>query len=509
MFPVSIYTPFAGWCNQQLESRESVTRRFEQFSTVIKGCDCLGADIVGQGRICLKLKVPLDSSPIFEIKEDPAIDSKGDNEIETHNEMRGAEPEVCLTETEDMDANSEIYSAMPSVSKRLNSGIPLASNSGSAKFEAYDDIDEVGADWDNEIDVELDRNQLGPHGNHEERQLQAEEDNHLKTTAELLAEKRKMKRFRLTHNQTRFLINEFTRQAHPDAAHRERLSKVIPGLSPRQVQVWFQNRRAKLKRLTSDDRERILKSRTLPDDFNIVQALHFSFVNKDQPSSSTTSPSQTFKFCQGADTYSPLIIDATRRTREEEYVAAPLNTTSVYGGYFPPSTLSPALLGPEPELFPSTTETNINPICTSISNPRTPASRCMNMLIRSNNFSNSYSRISHTHVPYLPFHETEARANAGLLGSPLRATISYAEATLDYGAPDASYTELDIHFGDQSYDSFMWQRSEESSSSKSLTGSQLGKREFSKALSARLRTAPAWFPAKIQLKTEIDKGNGP
>lgn len=55
-------------------------------------------------------------------------------------------------------------------------------------------------------------------------------------------EKRKMKRFRLTHNQTRFLMSEFARQAHPDAAHRERLAREIPGLSPRQVQVWFQNR---------------------------------------------------------------------------------------------------------------------------------------------------------------------------------------------------------------------------------------------------------------------------
>ena len=48
--------------------------------------------------------------------------------------------------------------------------------------------------------------------------------------------------YRLTHSQTRFLLNEFAKQAHPDAAHRERLSREIPGLSPRQVQVWFQNR---------------------------------------------------------------------------------------------------------------------------------------------------------------------------------------------------------------------------------------------------------------------------
>ena len=77
-------------------------------------------------------------------------------------------------------------------------------------------------------------------------------------------EKKKMKRFRygskgcnltriagdkvaddsdsLTHSQTRFLMSEFTRQAHPNALHRERLSREIPGLTPRQVQVWFQNR---------------------------------------------------------------------------------------------------------------------------------------------------------------------------------------------------------------------------------------------------------------------------
>lgn len=47
---------------------------------------------------------------------------------------------------------------------------------------------------------------------------------------------------RLTHQQTRFLMSEFAKQPHPDAAHRERLSREIPGLSPRQVQVWFQNR---------------------------------------------------------------------------------------------------------------------------------------------------------------------------------------------------------------------------------------------------------------------------
>lgn len=51
-----------------------------------------------------------------------------------------------------------------------------------------------------------------------------------------------MKRFRLTSLHTRMLMAEFLHHPHPDAAQRLRLAQSIPGLSPRQVQVWFQNR---------------------------------------------------------------------------------------------------------------------------------------------------------------------------------------------------------------------------------------------------------------------------
>ncbi|KAI6782481.1 uncharacterized protein J7T54_001338 [Emericellopsis cladophorae] len=94
------------------------------------------------------------------------------------------------------------------------------------------------------------------------------------TAAERSAARRKMKRFRLTHQQTRFLMNEFIKQPHPDAAHRDMLSREIPGLSPRQVQVWFQNRRAKIKRLSAEDRDRVIKMRAVPEGFNSAQALH-------------------------------------------------------------------------------------------------------------------------------------------------------------------------------------------------------------------------------------------
>ncbi len=106
---------------------------------------------------------------------------------------------------------------------------------------------DLGATWDAADDLELDS-------------LGAEDDDAPMSAAERRAEQRRMKRFRyallavpvyarltspwfsLTHSQTRFLMSEFARQAHPDAAHRERLAREIPGLSSRQVQVWFQNR---------------------------------------------------------------------------------------------------------------------------------------------------------------------------------------------------------------------------------------------------------------------------
>ncbi|KAK1141391.1 hypothetical protein N8T08_009063 [Aspergillus melleus] len=136
-----------------------------------------------------------------------------------------------------------------------------------------------------------------------------------KRASDAKTEKKKMKRFRLTHNQTRFLMSEFTRQAHPDAAHRERLSREIPGLTPRQVQVWFQNRRAKLKRLTSNDRERMLKSRALPDDFDTTQVLRTPFDGK-------TSETPM------------LLTDGLQRMNEDDYVISPLSSASTTGNGF-------------------------------------------------------------------------------------------------------------------------------------------------------------------------------
>ncbi|KAL8959000.1 MAG: hypothetical protein Q9193_004055 [Seirophora villosa] len=155
-----------------------------------------------------------------------------------------------------------------------------------------------------------------------------------KTDAEIRAEKRKMKRFRLTHNQTRFLMSEYARQAHPDAAQRERLSREIPGLSPRQVQVWFQNRRAKLKRLTVDDQESMLKSRALPIGFGTTQPLHHpydapSMPGSDRPSSFFHPTTQS-----GFDVGGPIATGRLRSASEAAGFITPASISSSLGNFY-------------------------------------------------------------------------------------------------------------------------------------------------------------------------------
>lgn len=55
------------------------------------------------------------------------------------------------------------------------------------------------------------------------------------------------KRRRLASHETDMLIKVFEKCFRPSIAVRERLSKAL-GLSSRAIQIWFQNRRAKLKR---------------------------------------------------------------------------------------------------------------------------------------------------------------------------------------------------------------------------------------------------------------------
>lgn len=263
-------------------------------------------------------------------------------------------------------------------------------------------------------DGEGDHNDAGLSGSNDEG-----DDSKPMTAAELRAQKRKMKRFRLTHNQTRFLMSEFARQAHPDAAHRERLAREIPGLSPRQVQVWFQNRRAKLKRLTSDDRERMMRSRALPDDFDMTQALHSPFGAAGHGvGTPLASPATNFSpsFPEG-NMVRPLSLDTIRRFPEGPQIS-PGGVPPPFGGYSftPPQsatdTSSPVSATGEP-----------NPFAYS-SQPMDGSPRRPNPFVGGVTSASPFPQ--YPQVPRLQLHDRMARTRAESLCSPLRTSMSYS-----------------------------------------------------------------------------------
>ncbi|KAK2739279.1 hypothetical protein FQN57_006614 [Myotisia sp. PD_48] len=262
-----------------------------------------------------------------------------------------------------------------------------------------------------------------------------------KTQNDYKLDKKKMKRFRLTHNQTRYLMSEFTRQAHPDAAHRERLSREIPGLSPRQVQVWFQNRRAKLKRLSLDDRERMLKSRALPDDFDISQSLNSPYGTESQPFStplvspgSICAPDESGMFNLGRP--------GSMRTVSEDYGTSPLHSMSLYDGYYPPNNATPSFgHGQEPphsSRVPSTGDVlaNLAPIHD-----------------RRKMIPNSFGKSSSSRPSISQLHSftDSIRARAGSLNSPMRSATSCPTPPLDFTDTDSS-VDMNSTYGGNSLD---------------------------------------------------------
>ncbi|CAK4030498.1 Homeobox HD-10 [Lecanosticta acicola] len=241
------------------------------------------------------------------------------------------------------------------------------------------------------------------------------------TAEEIRRQKRKMKRFRLTHNQTRFLMSEFARQAHPDAAHRERLAREIPGLSARQVQVWFQNRRAKLKRLTTDDRERVMRSRALPPDFDTTQALHSPFGAQHSAMGAPVSALGSYS-AYGENVIRPLTLDTLRRVPDYEHYG--------HQQYAAPSGVSPALgafaftppQSATDHLSPGSTASGMSPFVLQHQGSFDPSRRPPAGLAGSG--PTSYAPQSS--MPRLPLHDRFVRTTGEPTGSPLRTSVSYS-----------------------------------------------------------------------------------
>lgn len=243
-------------------------------------------------------------------------------------------------------------------------------------------------------------------------------------------------------------MSEFAKQAHPDAAHRERLSLEIPGLSPRQVQVWFQNRyvkqyprtervvltvsrRAKIKRLTADDRERMMKMRAVPDDFDNIQALHSPYGAVHGIATPMQSPVD-FVPNYADHLMRPLMVDTMRRDANDEHIS-PTGLGHAFGhvGFGPPGSMgNPDVLSP---LSLNSAVDRFYP--NHLTSPMSAGPRSANPFERQNNYQAlSHTRQNSRSLQPLHLRETMSRSRSESLQSPLRSSMSWKGETLDYGS---------------------------------------------------------------------------
>ncbi|GAB1314279.1 hypothetical protein MFIFM68171_04489 [Madurella fahalii] len=349
------------------------------------------------------------------------------------------------------------------------------------------------------------------------------------TAAERTAQRRKMKRFRLTHQQTRFLMSEFAKQPHPDAAHRERLSREIPGLSPRQVQVWFQNRRAKIKRLTADDRERMIKMRAVPEDFDSLGALHSPYGALHGLTTPITSPVDL-----GASSYAdhmmrPLMVDVRRPDGDEHL--SPTGLSPAFGGIgFNASggLSSPDILSP---LSPTSTDrygySSHHPAAPLSAGPRTsnPFAR-QSSLDSGMQLHGHHSRQQIRPLQPLQLRDSMSRSRSDTLQSPLRSSMSWNRDSIDYttyqggnSSPQIGGRQHSLYQQDQmggtsasglgGYDSSNYSGSTvQSPTHMNYPNFQSSNLQANQQRNSRLRAASASLPLGLDLRTQFRSAIG-
>ncbi|KAK4155944.1 hypothetical protein C8A00DRAFT_13065 [Chaetomidium leptoderma] len=360
-----------------------------------------------------------------------------------------------------------------------------------------------------------------------EGEAEGEAQGQPQTAAERTAQRRKMKRFRLTHQQTRFLMSEFAKQPHPDAAHRERLSREIPGLSPRQVQVWFQNRRAKIKRLTADDRERMMKMRAVPEDFDSLSALHSPYGAVHGLGTPITSPVDLGPSPYGDHMMRPLMVDVRRHDGDEHL--SPTGLSPAFGsiGFNHSGGLStPDILSP---ISPTSTDRYGYPGHLSTSSmsggPRTsnPFAR-QPSLDSGMQMHNHHSRQQIRPLQPLQLRETMTRSRSDTLQSPLRSSMSWKGDAIDYTtyhggnqSPQIGGRQHSLYQQDQvsgssaggmgPYDSSNYSASTVQSPNH-YSSFQSSSMQAGQQRSSRMRAASASLPLGLDLRTQFRSAIG-
>lgn len=190
------------------------------------------------------------------------------------------------------------------------------------------------------------------------------------------------------------------------------------------------HRRAKIKRLTADDRDRMIKMRAVPDDFDNVQALHSPYGAVHTINTPPITPHIDFQTQSYAEhMIRPLMLDTIRRG-EGDANMSPTGMNPSFGGIgFNQS--SPDMLSPM-----SATSNDRGYYSSHLASPMTSGPRTSNPFARQGSMEGSMQMQSRQQVrPLQPLQlrETMSRSRSDTMQSPLRTSMSWKGDAIDYG----------------------------------------------------------------------------
>lgn len=191
------------------------------------------------------------------------------------------------------------------------------------------------------------------------------------------------------------------------------------------------SRRAKIKRLTADDRDRMIKMRAVPDDFDNIQALHSPYGAVHGMTAPLASPAEFGQPSYAEHMMRPLMVDV-RRPDADDHIS-PTGLTPSFGsiGFNPSGTMSsPDLMSP---LSPNSNERYS--YSSHLSTPLSAGSRTSNPFAgRQNSLDTAMQMNRQGPRPLQPLHMRDniSRSRSGSLQSPLRSGLSWKGDPIDY-----------------------------------------------------------------------------
>lgn len=206
-------------------------------------------------------------------------------------------------------------------------------------------------------------------------------------------------------------------------------------MTSRFLTVLIIYRRAKIKRMTVDDRDRMIKMRAVPDDFDNVQALHspYGAVHTLGTPISTSLDYGSSSFAEHF--IRPLTIDTMRRDSDDHL--SPTGLTPAFGsiGFASSGSMTSSdILSP---LSPSSHDRGY--YSSHLTSPLGGPPRASNPFARQNSLDTGiplHSQSRHNIRPLQPLslRETMSRPRSDTLQSPLRSSMSWKGDSIDYGS---------------------------------------------------------------------------